>query len=85
MNYREGVEIPSAVSKSNRTLNLLHARAELLKTETPSEEGGKFYFLRCHHDLAFSYAASKTRHITQPKTMMIRLVKIISIIISLVK
>lgn len=31
MNYREGVEIPSAVSKSNRTLNLLYARAVLEK------------------------------------------------------
>lgn len=29
MNYGEGVEIPSGISKSNRTLNLLHARAEL--------------------------------------------------------
>ena len=33
MNYREGVEIPSDVSKSNRTLSLLYGRAKLEEKE----------------------------------------------------
>ena len=32
--YREGVEIPSEVSKCNRTLNQEHARAKLVKAES---------------------------------------------------
>lgn len=41
MNYGEGVEIPSGVSKSNRTLNLLHARAVLEKIGTNEQRTKK--------------------------------------------
>lgn len=37
MNYRGGVEIPSSVSKSNRTLSLLYARAKLTNEEAQSQ------------------------------------------------
>ena len=41
MNYRGGVEIPSGVSKSNRTLSLLYARAILEKIGTNEQRTKK--------------------------------------------